>query len=132
MSVKVERIKTNFFLKALCKPGKSKREGTTIYVSDSKDAPLESFQPDVEQNVYIHQGALSYDKVLKLLRVKLSVVSMSVDGPDYVVGPFNPESDRRGRRGRSQGTRLESIFMKKWRQEGDGDFSNDEDSDVFF
>ena len=133
MSVKVERIKTNFFPKAICKPGKSKRQGTTIYVSDSKDAPLESFQPDVEQNVYIHQGVLSYDKVLKLLRVKLSVVStQSADGSDYVVRPFNPESDRRSRRGRSQVDRLESIFMRKWRQEGDGDSSNDEDSDVFF
>ena len=52
MSVKVERMKTNFFPKAICKPGKSKEQGTAIYVSDSKDVPLESFQPDVEQDVY--------------------------------------------------------------------------------
>ena len=139
MSIQVERIKTNFFPKAIiyyifiCKPGKSKKQGTTIYVSGSKDAPLESFQPDVEQDVYIHQGALSYDKVLKLLRVKLSVVSVqSADGPDYVVRSFNLGSDRRNRRRSSQVARLESIFMKKWRQEGDGISSNDEDSDVFF
>ena len=102
MSPKVDRIKTNFY-PALIHKEKRKSQGLAIYVSNSKDTSLDTFSPDVEEDVYIHQGALSYDKETRLLKVKMNAVSgKSAHGSDYIVRSFKLGQDKHNSKGSSQ------------------------------
>ena len=121
----MQDLSINFFPTSVKKGGK-RFHGLSIFLSDSNTVPLDNFTMETAADVYVYPLTLSYNKDTCLVRVKLGVVSSTLDG--LAVRAFDERLDTQEVVVERDLARLQAVFMKMWLNRDDDEANCDRDS----